>query len=155
MEEDNGGVGTVTEPVAGFVGLCPYEQLPQAWPLVREYIQAALAAAAQHEVTIEHVEKHLGTGEYCLLLMQDGQGVICGGAVLTKSKRPDGQVYVGTIAVGGAHLDRWSDALAEAFKTVARAVGASEILMLGRPGWRRALAKYGVRERGVILSYEV
>jgi len=155
MEEDHGSVTEERVDSPGMVGLVAYHDLPKAWPLVREYIVAALAAAAQHELTIEYIEDNLRKGEYVLMVMQAGDGTICGGCILTKSTRADGSTYMGAIAVGGQHLERWDEALAEAFKTVARAVGAAEIVMVGRPGWRRALSKFGVRERAVILSYEV
>ena len=45
MEEDHGSVTEQRVDSPGMVGLVAYHDLPKAWPLVREYIVAALAAA--------------------------------------------------------------------------------------------------------------
>lgn len=156
MEKDHDSLTEERSAVPGIVGIVAPEILPQAWPLLREYIQAALAISAQHEISIEYVEHHLfKSGEFLLLCMQDGAGVVCGGAVITKSRRQDGVPYLSVVAVGGRNLDAWLDELARACIEVAKAIGAAEIVMVARTGWKRALQQWGVRERASILSYEV
>lgn len=156
MEEASRELETVTrEPAPGMVGICARELLPDAWPLVREWLEAALMSAAQHEWTIADVCERVATGQDLLLLMGPPDGRPVAAAVVTKSSNPHGLPYIGIVCCGGSHMETWLAPLLEACKAIARTEGAKEVVALGRPGWVKALKPLGIKHRASIFSVEV
>lgn len=158
MEEASGDV-KVTRGPAYHVGLVKREALPLAWGIVREWIEAALAHSAQHELSVDDVWAGLCDDEYSLLLMgeaneegEPGPPQAC--AVLTIAMNPRKR-YLGMIAVGGGQLDTWLPGLFETCKRIAVQAGCEQIVAMGRPGWRRIMRPWRVHERATVLTYEL
>lgn len=139
----------------GRVAACPVEMLPQAWPIVRDWLEAALAHAAQHEMHIDEVRDRIAAGDMLLLLLES-EGEVKAAAVLEQGFRAfDHEKYVALVACGGTMLDDWISPLVDACVKVGRAIGAVQIIVLGRNGWERILRRYGLRKRLTLMTLEI
>jgi len=152
MEEDCRNV--IEAP--GRIAAVPVELLPRAWPIVVEWLEAALAYAVQHELPIDEVWEALCKGEMLLLVMEDGAGTICAAAVLTQGYRPqDHRPYVALVCCGGSGLEQWLPQLVDAIVKIARAAGAPQIIVLGRPAWIKLLQPFGLKQRLALMTLDL
>jgi hypothetical protein len=154
MEENSGNVETREAPPA-IVGICAPEHFVQAWQISREWLEAALASNAQHEWTIEEVGERIMRGEWLLLLMGPSEGLPVAAAVVCRNSNPLGVPYIGIVCCGGSQMETWLVPLLDACKVLARSEGCKEVVALGRVGWVKVLAPYGIKHRASIFSVEV
>jgi hypothetical protein len=133
--------------------LAPGELFEEVWPLVEPWLAAAMAENRQHLMSTEDLADGIRTKDFGLLLMRDDADRISAAAVLSRGFRPsDHAPYVALMACGGSGLDAWLPDLVDTVKATGRAFGADEIMILGRPGWRKLLAPYGGREVATMVS---
>jgi hypothetical protein len=137
------------------VAAVPLELVDAAWPRVRDWFAGALAMSVQHELTVDEIYCGARTGEYLILLMEDGEGEIVAAAAVMQSTRPDGRPYLALLCCGGSEIDRWISDLVDACKRIARAGGIDQIVVVGRPGWVRALRPFGLAHRASILVLDL
>jgi hypothetical protein len=125
----------------------------QVWPLVEPWLAEAMRHTQQHMMTTADLADGCRTNEYALLLMRADDGMIAAAAVIGRGTRPhDGVPYVCMMACGGSKMDDWLPELVATMKDIGRRIGAPEVMLLGRPGWRRVLLPHGARECATIVS---
>lgn len=151
MEENSGHVNGTARQIT--YHLEPGPLFEQCWPAVEPWLAGALALNRQHTVTTDDLADGIRSGDYGLLLMRDAEDRIAAAAVLSHGLRPaDGKPYVALMACGGSGLTAWLPDLVDCVKASGRKLGADEIMILGRPGWRKALAPFGAREVATMVS---
>lgn len=133
------------------IGAVPVVQLDEVFPLVLPWIVAALDHAVSADMHPGLVWERIRSGDYLLLVVQSG-GQLKGAAVLNRGTTRQGRPYIGVVACGGVELEHWLDMLVSEVKRLARLAGGAQILILGRPGWSRVLAKHGTSIRAVVLA---
>lgn len=136
------------------VAAVPLELVDKAWPKVRDWFAGALAMSVQHELTTDEIYCGARAGEYLILLMEVDDEIAAAAAVM-QSTRPDGRPYLALLCCGGSEIDRWIADLVEACKKIARAGGIDQIVVVGRPGWVRALRPFGLAHRASILTLDL
>jgi len=142
-------------------GIVPMVDVPQAWPLVAEWVEASLAHSVQHEWTPGDVFASCVRGEYLMLLIGDarapvwGPDALSGVAILCQNSNPEGQPYTGLICCGGRQVESWLEELWRVTVGIAAAAGTTKIIAVGRPGWKKILYPLGARERATIVAYEL
>jgi hypothetical protein len=123
-----------------------------------EQIEAALEHSAQHQWTLGELARRCAEGEFRMLAsFEPGAGPesILGCVVLSRNQRDDGRVTLAVVCCAGRCMEQWIDQAVEAGFEMARREGADEVVILGRPGWLRQLAKHGLRLRAVIAAAAV
>jgi hypothetical protein len=159
MEETGGNVNgaeveAMREPVAR-VAAVPRHLLDEAWPIVHEWLEAALAYAVQHEMPIGEVWASLCSGEMLLLVMEC-EGAVVAAAVVQQGIRPqDGRPYIALVCCGGSQVERWLGELVAACKQLAVAAGAPQIIVLGRTGWAPLLKRHGLKQRLALMTLDL
>jgi hypothetical protein len=129
------------------------ELFPAVWAIAEPWLREALAMNRQHLVTSQDLRLGIEAGDYGLFLMRNRGDMIAAAAVVSFGQRPsDGGPYLALMACGGSGLEDWISDLVSNLKRVGRAAGCDEVMVLGRPGWRRVLAPYGAEEVSTILS---
>jgi hypothetical protein len=158
MEEGhlNGAeVESVRVPPAARVAAVPRHLLNEAWPIVHDWLEAALAYAVQHEMPIDEVWQSLCTGEM-LLLVIEAEGAIVAAAVVQQGFRPqDHRPYIALVCCGGSQVEKWLSELVDACKQLAHAAGAPQIIVLGRTGWAPLLKRHGLKQRLALMTLDL
>ena len=124
------------------------------WQRVSHWIENALHRSVMHELSLAEVYQGCKDGTYLLLAVRLGDE-LTGSVVVAASTDPTGRPYLGVICCGGEHLERWMGLLVPTCRLVAAQVGAREIVMMGRPGWRPYLAAQGARLRAVVMVLDI
>ena len=124
------------------------------WPRVRDWILAALQESVLHELSEAEIYRACLKGEYLMLVLAIGDS-LCGVAVLTASKDPMGRNYMAVICCGGIQVHRWLGLLVNTCRLLAHDIGAREIILMGRPGWRAMLAPMGLKLRAVVMVLDL
>lgn len=146
------------------VALVPLGLLDVAWLRCREWIEAALAFSQQHQLSVDEVYARLADGEFLLLLMTGPDAMardaaptdVRACAVISREvSAQTGRPNIALICAGGAGLDSWIAPLYRAVCDLARAEGCDRVLIVGRPGWRRVLGRFGARHVGEIIVVEL
>jgi hypothetical protein len=128
------------------------DQVAAFWP----HVAPLIAAACRRGVfDLDGCRRSLLEGRALLWLVwdedasPDGAGGELLAALTTELHRINGRLLCFIAALGGRARGRWLHLIAgiEAF---ARAEGCAAVVVMGRPGWARALKHY--RLRGIILE---
>jgi|PlaIllAssembly_1097288.scaffolds.fasta_scaffold374278_2 hypothetical protein len=130
----------------------------QVFAALGEYIEAALAHSAQYEWTLGELVQRCADDEFRMIAaVEDGPGPgrIIGCMVFSTTRRQDGQRVLTMICAAGQAMDRWLDPAVQLLFSVARVEACSEIIVLGRRGWLRECAKYGLKLRAVVAAADV
>jgi len=123
------------------------------WPDIEPFVAAALARDPWESTTTQEVAEQLASDDALLLVAVD-QGDILGAAVVQLFNLRTGKVvYVLTTA--GDKLDLWVAPMVERLLDLAVIYGADHVTMTGRPGWARALRKYGFKTDQIQMKLEV
>jgi hypothetical protein len=130
------------------------EHVAHFWPKVADWIGRALAEAVHHELSAQEIYRRCMSGEYLMLLIAIGEQLV-GVAVLERSVNAKGQTYVLINCAGGQRMPEWIGLLVSTCRTVAQEVGAVELLMVGRPGWKPFLMTHGAKVKCICMSLEV
>jgi len=133
------------------VGAVAVQQLDAVFPLVLPWIIAALDHSVSADLHPGAVWERIRSGDYLLLAITNG-AKLCGAAVLNRGHTRQGRPFIGVVACGGEGVDGWLDVLVAEVKRIARVAGGAQVLILGRPGWSRLLAKHGTSIRAVVLA---
>jgi len=153
MNDANHGLYT-REPLIEICAV-PRELLGYYWPRVVEWIEEALQASVMHEMKALEVFEGIESGRYLLLVMRRAQSELCACAVLAKSVDPQDRPYLALICCAGDGVQEWLGLLVDTCKVLGYEFGASEIIVLGRPGWRPLLQPHGLRLRAVVMSLDI
>ena len=124
------------------------------WVRVSHWIENALHRSVMHELSLDEVYQGCKDGTYLLLAVRLGDD-LTGSVVVAASTDPTGRPYLGVICCGGERLELWMRLLVPTCRLVAAQIGAREIVMMGRPGWRRYLAAQGARLRAVVMVLDL
>lgn len=154
METDDDLTQRIAQEVEPRICAVELRHVEWYWPRVRTWILAALAESVMHELSEEDIYKGCLKGDYLMLAMAIGDN-LCGVAVLDASRDPTGRPYLAVICCGGLHVHRWIGLLTNTCRLLAHDVGAREIVMMGRPGWRGMLAALGARLRAVVMVLDL
>lgn len=131
----------------------PGNLFEQVWPSVEPWLAEAMKHARQHMMTTDDLADGCRSGEFALLLMRSESDKIAAAAVISRGFRPfDHEPYIALMACGGSLMEEWLPDLVGDMKAIGRSAGASEIMILGRPSWRKVLAPYGGREVATMVS---
>lgn len=132
------------------------EWLPAVWGKLADYMEAALAHSCQYEWTGAELYRRLVEGEFRLMAVFRSVGAyeIIGGVVCSRGVR-DGRPYLAVVCCGGRDMDDWIDDAVAGWFALARSEGADEIVVMGRQGWLRRLARHGLKQRAVIAAAPV
>jgi len=145
--------GADIHPRQSTYNLPPGELFEQVWPAIEPWLAAALAENRQHMFSTDDLADGIRSRDFGLLLMRNRDDKISAAAVLSRGFRPsDHAPYVALMACGGSGLDDWLPDLVATVQATGRMIGADEIMILGRPGWRKLLAPYGGREVATMVS---
>jgi hypothetical protein len=139
------------EPRASAVQI---EHIDHFWPKVADWVQRALAEAVHHELTAQEIYRRCKSGEYLMLLLAIGE-TLAGVAVLERSVNAKGQTYVLINCAGGDRMPEWIGTLVAACRLIALDVGARELMMIGRPGWKPYLQAHGAKVKCICMALEV
>jgi hypothetical protein len=96
------------------------------------------------------VERNVRDGSALLWLAWDGTRIHA--AAVTELRSANGRKFCTIVACGGEQRRHWLHLLAD-LESFARAEGCATVLILGRPGWRRVLPDY--RVKNIILEKEL
>ena len=121
---------------------------------VSEWIGDALHRSVMHELGVDEVYADCKSGRYLLLAIKS-QDKLTGCAVVAASDDPSGRPYLGLICCGGERVHEWLSVLVSTCKLIARQIGAREIVVMGRHGWRPLLAAHGLRLRSVVMVLDL
>jgi hypothetical protein len=132
----------------------PADKVMLIWDRVQGWISDALEASVMHEMPIDEVYTGCRDGTYLMLVMRvDGDWRGC--AVLAQSSDPQGRPYLGLICCGGEGVHEWISILVTTCRLIAVQQGAREIVVMGRPGWRKLLQPFGLRVRAVVMVLDM
>lgn len=130
--------------------LVPPELVADAWPLAVGYIDAGCKAG--EGLTADECRRRIDADLGLLWLVMDGPRVAA--ALYTEFHDwSDGRRLV-IEAMGGKRLS-WFVHLLDELKAHAARFGCSHVVVTGRPGWRRVLAKHRPKTRWVTMDIEV
>jgi sulfur carrier protein ThiS len=122
----------------------------QVWPLVEEYLVAALEHAKE-DYTLESVKVLLVTGQWVLIVAVDGD-VVKGAAAVSFTSRPHDRVAFVTL-IGGKLIS--NDDTFEQLKNLLRALGATCIEGAARESIARLWSRYGFEEKYRIVGVKI
>ena len=107
----------------------PMDKWADYWADARPHIDAA----CQHgDLTVEHMEEHLATGEYQLIVLDGGASII---------NIEDESLHI--TAVGGKFDYEWIDGFLDYVAAIAITMGRRKLTGCGRKGWLRRLRYRG------------
>jgi len=121
---------------------------------VGQWVADALERSVQHELSLDEVYQGCKDGTYQLLVTAVGDE-LAGCAVVGASHDPTGRPYLALICCSGERVEEWLSLMVTTCKLLAREIGAREIVVLGRPGWRALLQPYGCRLRAVVMVLDL
>ena len=126
----------------------------QSWPVVEQYIVAALKKGADfpeeyHDYNAEHVRGFLASGQWMLIVAVDEEEKVQGAATLSFISYPMHRVaFVTTM---GGRLVTNTDT-AEQLKRLVKAYGATKIQAYGRPSMVRLLQQKEFQVRNTLVE---
>jgi hypothetical protein len=119
-------------------------QAADFWPHVSSFIEKACRRGL-HDFA--GAEQSVRSGAALLWIVWDEVEIVA--ALTTELHRINGRKLCFIATLGGKRRERWLH-LIEGIESYATAEGCAGVIIMGRPGWRRALRQYG--ERGTILE---
>jgi len=133
------------------VQLVPIQFVHQTWPLVKDYILAALEEGDLGEpmYNIEHVKGYVTSGSWALLVAVDESNNIHGAATISFINQPLHRVAFIT-AVGGRLISS-KDTYAQ-LQNIARQNGATILQGYGRPTIVRLWKRYNFESRNTLVE---
>jgi hypothetical protein len=156
MEKTSGKLNEAPERVqpVKFSLVKPGLDLEILWPLVVDYLTAALVQSMQHEWTPEEMRERIERGEFILALVARGNEVI-GGQVFNIATDPQGRKYVAIMCSGGRDMWEWLPGMVSLGKHLALMAGAERVVVVGRRGWARVLRRYGLKVNAVVAAARI
>jgi hypothetical protein len=125
----------------------------QVWPLVEQYLQAALEKDGTcTDYNIHHVQMFLTTGQWLLLVAVDEDNAVHGAATVSFINYPLSRVAFIT-TTGGKEI-AGPELLAQ-LKAIVKQHGATKIQAFGRDSMVRLLSKSGFQPRNTLVEVEV
>ncbi|MGL4650333.1 MAG: hypothetical protein ACRC1H_13075 [Caldilineaceae bacterium] len=124
------------------------------WPQVCDYLGAALAFSQQNEWSTEQLRERIASEEFVMAVAFEGRRIL-GAVVFDMGTNPGGERYVCIVCCGGERMDSWLEGMLSTGRRIARAAGATRLVMMGRPGWARILKGYGIEVRAIVGSVAV
>lgn len=131
--------------------------IPQIWPKVEAYLEAALTKGDDAPewsacYNIHHVQSFVTSGQWVLLVAIDAEGEIHGAATISLTTYPLHRVAFITL-IGGRMI-----ATAENFtqlKALLKNYGATKINGFGRPSIVRLWKRYGFEPRITLMDVQI
>ena len=125
----------------------------QVWPLVEEYLKAALEKDGTcTDYNIHHVQMFLTTGQWMLLVAVDEDNTVHGAATVSFINYPLSRVAFIT-TTGGKEI-AGPELLAQ-LKAIVKQHGATKIQAFGRDSMVRLLSKSGFQPRNTLVEVGV
>ena len=124
--------------------------IDQAWPSVAPFLQDAVDASAG-EMSLESIKRRIEDETTIAICMTEEDGLYAVG-ILEKVTFPSSKSVLGISCLGGVELDRWVNELDKAVTNIAREQDCTEVRIIGRPGWLKALKELGWGSTHTILS---
>jgi hypothetical protein len=125
----------------------------QVWPLVEEYLKAALEKDGTcTDYNIHHVQMFLTTGQWMLLVAVDEDNAVHGAATMSFINYPLSRVAFIT-TTGGKEI-AGPELLAQ-LKAIVKQHGATKIQAFGRDSMVRLLSKSGFQPRNTLVEVGV
>ncbi len=125
----------------------------QVWPLVEEYLKAALEKDGTcTDYNIHHVQMFLTTGQWMLLVAVDEDNTVHGAATMSFINYPLSRVAFIT-TTGGKEI-AGPELLAQ-LKAIVKQHGATKIQAFGRDSMVRLLSKSGFQPRNTLVEVGV
>jgi len=121
--------------------------------LTRDLRRPELAEAAEADLLgldVGELEAGVASGEY-LAVDIEGQAT----AVLEIRPIRLGRRALSVVALGGAGMDQWLSRFVAFLDWLARDQGCTQVLAVGRPGWRKALRAHGFQEGMTLMTMRV
>jgi hypothetical protein len=120
------------------------------WPRV----EAMIAMAIEHsngELSLESMKRQIMKGEMLLLVVYEADIIV---ASLTLERRDfdSGLSVLNVTTAGGADLHIWMKDVLAVLEGLAEEQGCTELYIVGRPGWQRALKKIGFKPVHTVVS---
>lgn len=129
----------------------PLDYVNQTWPLVEQYISAALEHA-HGDYTAEQVKVYLATGQWTLYVASDDSGALHGAGTVCFNNMPNDRVAFVT-TIGGklfTSQDTWQQ-----FVDLLKVRGATRIEGAVRESMARLWSRYGAEEKYRIVSVRI
>jgi hypothetical protein len=125
----------------------------QVWPLVEEYLKAALEKDGTcTDYNIHHVQMFLTTGQWMLLVAVDEDSAVHGAATVSFINYPLSRVAFIT-AIGGKLIS--NDETFEQLKTLLKQRGATKIQGFGREAIVRLWKRYNFEPRNTLVEVTI
>lgn len=121
-------------------------KLPDEWPRVRPWIEAALERAPGLE-TIEDVDRFLESGKY--LLFTSPNAAMVAQIIEYERKKAIHAIH------GGGNLKELIDVIEPRMRACGKVNGCSLSMGMGRKGWERALKDKGYRLGWVTMIKDI
>lgn len=127
------------------VSLVPQFELARVWPQVGPLLQEA-ADMSEGRFILEDIRQRLVQGEWHLWIVFEPDLNIVAAITSSFTWYPRGKWLSGQF-LGGSYLAEWRDKFCNIFDRWAHDNNCVAIEFTGRPGWARALAPNGYREK--------
>ena len=129
------------------------EMVPVLWPVMFEKLEKAVECA-NGELDMEDVFSKMMNKIMLPIVISEGENIIAVIAVEVRDFDSGKRILNVTLA-GGSKLDSWVALLDETLIGLARDKNCSEIYIVGRAGWQRAIKKYGYGAIHTVISKKV
>jgi len=129
------------------------DRLKAFWPVVAPLLAPAVKQSGGR-VTMRTLYEGLTEHRYLLWVAYD-QNEVTHAAFVTRHAQYPARKMLTVDCAGGTEMDGWLEAAQAAFRSYARDMGLSGVEMHGRPGWTRALKKFGWTFTAVTMEAKV
>jgi hypothetical protein len=130
----------------------PIAYVHQQWPVVQEYLNAALThSEASGEITLDQLRADLAQNRAVLYCATE-EGRVCGAAAVTfQNQRNDRVAFV--IAVGGVWIA--VPGAFDQFSSLLKQAGATKIAGAGRDSIVRLWSRFGLKKKYTVFEADL
>lgn len=133
------------------------ERMLPMWPSILEDLRKFINRFPD-DMTEEYLIQEIMSGSRLLWVIYDEEApehaVMC---VVTETKKnmANGKMFIEIVGMGGNRMHECLPLEEEIAKWGIENHGIKEMVLIGRPGWKRLLDKYGYKETAVIMRKQV
>ena len=131
----------------------PPQEVPAVFPSIKELVLRSLEYA-HGNLNVDDVYSHLISSQTVLWLVTDEKFNIQSFIITDVQQYPRRKV-IRILLSAGKEMESWKKEATEAFIVWAKHIGASQIEVIGRKGWEKALNNLDYKFGHVVLVKEI
>lgn len=135
------------------ISAIPPDMVDAIWSRVEIFIQLAVDES-NNELCIDQIRQSLIDGDRVLIPIVEGCDIIAAFTV-ERIIYSTGKIVLNVVTVGGEGFIKWEDQISVVMLGIAKEYDCEEIYIIGRPGWKKLLAKRGFKVIHTTLSKKV